>query len=75
MKLKDCKCIDSHDQGVLLMAIDHMRQDRENRIKEIKKEQELKGERLYVSSMVSYEKEIKELENTRKRLTDTPSCK
>lgn len=35
MKLKDCKCIDPHDQGVLLMAIDHMRQDRENRIKGI----------------------------------------
>lgn len=33
MKLKDCKCIDPHDGGVLLMAIDHMKQDRENRIK------------------------------------------
>ena len=70
MKLKDCKCIDPHDAGVLLMAIDHMRQDREDRIKDIKKKQAKPLQQLYMSSTVSYEKEIRELENTRERLTD-----
>ncbi len=51
------------------MAIDYMRQDRENRIKDIKKESE------YVFYGHSYEKEIRELENTKKRLTDTPNCR
>lgn len=74
MGLKDCKCIDPHHRGVLLMAIDNMVQDRKDRIKEIKKKQESIYEKLYMASMASYEKEVRELENTRKALVDTPSC-
>lgn len=41
--LKDCRCVDSHDAGVLIVAIDHMRDNRENMIKELKRRGEPKG--------------------------------
>lgn len=70
--LKDCKCIDSHDAGVIIMAIDHMRQNREDMIKELKRRGEPKG--VADVQIDTYDDDIKELKNTRKRLTNTQIC-
>lgn len=61
-----CKCINLHDQGVILMTIDNSRRDIEDKIS--------KG-RLYNDVLQSQLNDLENLESTRKKVRNIPQCK